>query len=125
MSGDPLFSLAQFAAEFEQAFAGFKLATGADADYAAGAERAACGSVVSTRSRRMTATAAPAAAGDPDPLSNRQLWASTWARTGRNPRASTTRSTAADVLFFGIPPLSTRSGTRATSPCKRMSAAPA
>ncbi|MEA2666002.1 MAG: hypothetical protein QOI11_2946, partial [Candidatus Eremiobacteraeota bacterium] len=107
LGDDPLFSLRAFAQAFEAAFPGFKLATGADADYGADAARAACGSVVSTRSRRLTAVAAPAAAGDPDPLSNRQLWA---VNLGKNGGASARFNYAVrreDVQFFAVPPLST------------------
>ncbi len=107
VSDDPLFSLRAFATQFEAAFPGFKLATGADADYAAGAERAACGSVVSTRSQRLTATAAPAAAGDPDPLSNRQLWAVNLGKNGAASARFNYTVAREDVQFFAIPPLAT------------------
>ncbi|MBV9408916.1 MAG: hypothetical protein JO164_08820, partial [Candidatus Eremiobacteraeota bacterium] len=101
---DPLFSLSVFAASFEAAFVGLKLATGADADYGTDAERAACGTVVPT-ARGLAARSA--SAGAPDPLANRRLWTVNLGSSGSQNTRFNYAVQRDGVQFYAYPPLST------------------
>ncbi len=98
----PLFSLRGFAAAFEAAFPGLKLATGADADYGLDAQRAACGTIVPTVRGRFAQAAAP-----PDLPANRRLWTVNLGSAGTAAARFNYRVDRAGVQFYAYPPLST------------------
>ncbi|MCU1234651.1 MAG: putative cell-wall-anchored protein SasA motif, partial [Candidatus Solibacter sp.] len=95
----PVLSLQVFATDFEQAFTGFKLATGADQDYRGDAQRAACGQAAAMLD------AAPADSSNDD--NNKQLWAVNFGTNGPA-NARFNYNVQQGVQFYALPPLSTK-----------------
>ena len=100
-SDDLFLSLRAFAKDFEEAFFGFKLATGADQNYLGDAQRAACGQSDSLLDQAELDDSSP------DPLTYRQLWAVNFGTDGDANKRFNYRVLREQALFYSLPPLST------------------
>jgi LysM repeat protein len=100
-NSDPVLSLQVFASDFEAAFAGFKLATGADQDFRATPQRAACG---------QPAAQLAEALGDDDPGSdsNKPLWCVNLGNNGAVSSRFNYQAQGSKVQYYSLPPLSTQ-----------------
>ena len=100
-SADPLLSLRSFATDFEEAFVGLKLATGADQNYLGDAQRAACGQA------DLLLDQAGLEDSTGDPSTYRQLWAVNFGTDGDADKRFNYRVLRDQALFYSLPPLST------------------
>lgn len=100
-SDDLLLSLRAFAKDFEEAFVGFKLATGADQNYLGDAERAACGQA------DLLSGQAELDDSSTDALTYRQLWAVNFGTNGDADKRFNYQVLRDQALFYSLPPLST------------------
>ena len=96
-----LLSLRAFAKDFEQAFFGFKLATGADQNYLGDAQRAACGQSDSSFAQAELDDSGP------DPTTYRQLWAVNFGTDGDASKRFNYQVLRDQALYYSLPPLST------------------
>ncbi|HXA53089.1 MAG TPA: LysM peptidoglycan-binding domain-containing protein, partial [Candidatus Acidoferrum sp.] len=99
-NSDPVLSLQVFASDFEAAFAGFKLATGADQDFRATAQRAACG--------QPGAKLTDATGDEPGSDSNKPLWAVNLGNNGAVNSRFNYQAQGGQVQYYSLPPLSTK-----------------
>lgn len=98
---DPLLSLRSFATDFEGAFVGLKLATGADQNYLGDAQRAACGQA------ELLLDQAGLEDSSADTSTYRQLWAVNFGTDGDADKRFNYRVLRDQALFYSLPPLST------------------
>jgi len=96
-----LLSLRAFAKDFEAAFFGFKLATGADQNYLGDAQRAACGQSDSSLAQAELDDPSP------DPTTYRQLWAVNFGTDGDADKRFNYQVLRDQALYYSLPPLST------------------